>query len=70
MAESEWGPHDWSVLSPTAVHRDKRTTSRVARWTLRWGLCGTGTGGTYVEAQRRAADGQPKVNGGHATGAC
>jgi hypothetical protein len=26
-AESEWGPHDWSVLSPTAAHRGKRTTS-------------------------------------------
>ncbi len=24
----------------------------------------------YVEAQHRAADGQPKVNGGRATGAC
>jgi hypothetical protein len=21
-AESGWGPHDWSVLSPTVVHRD------------------------------------------------
>ncbi len=27
-------------------------------------------GGTYVETQHRAADGQQKVNGGHATGAC
>jgi hypothetical protein len=26
-AESELRPHDWSVLSPTAVHQDKRTTS-------------------------------------------
>ncbi len=36
-AVSGWGPHDWSVLSPTAVHRDKRTTSWLACWTLRWG---------------------------------
>ncbi len=55
-AESGWGPNDWSALSPTAVHRDKRTTSWLACWTLRWGLCGTGRGGTYVEAQHRAAE--------------
>ncbi len=68
-AESEWGPYDWSVLSPMAVHRDKRTTSRHAG-TFVGGLRGTGRGSTYMEAQQRAANGQPKVNGGHATGAC
>jgi hypothetical protein len=69
MAESEWGPHGWSVLSPTAVQRDKRTTSWHAR-PYAGGLHGTGRGSTYVEAQHRAANGQPKVNGGHVTGAC
>jgi hypothetical protein len=69
MAESGWGPHDWSMLSPTAVHRDKRTTSWHAG-PFAGSLCGTGRGSTYVEAQHRAADGQLKVNGGHATGAC
>ncbi len=68
-AESEWGPHDRSVLNPTAVHRDKRTTSWHAG-PFAGGLRGTGRGSTYVEAQHRAANGQPKVNGGHATGAC
>ncbi len=68
-AESGWGPHDWSVMSPTAVHRDKRTTSWHAG-PYAGGLRGTGRGDTYVEAQHRAANGQPKANGGHATGAC
>jgi hypothetical protein len=69
MGASRRGPHDWSVLSPTAVHRDKRTTSWHAG-PFAGGLCGTGRGSTYVEAQHRAANGQPKVNGGHATGVC
>jgi hypothetical protein len=66
---SEWGPHNWSVLSSTAVHRDKRTTSWHAG-PCAGGLRGTGRGSTYVEAQHWAANGQPKVNRGHATGAC
>ncbi len=69
MAKSEWGPHDWSVLSPMAVHQDKRTTSWHAG-PFAEGLRGTGRGSTYMEAQHRAANGQPKANGGHATGAC
>ncbi len=61
-AESGWGPHDWSVLSPMAVHRDKRTTSWHAG-PYAGGLRGTGRGGTYVEAQHRAANGSRKWTG-------
>jgi hypothetical protein len=42
----------------------------IARYTLRWGSAWDCKGSAYVEAQHRAANGQPKVNGGHATGAC
>ncbi len=51
-AESGWGPHDWSVLSPTGVHRDKRTTLWHAG-PFAGGLRGTGRRGTFVEAQHR-----------------
>ncbi len=67
-AESWWGPHDWSVLSPTAVHRDKRTTSWLACWTLHWGP--TWDWERWHVRGGSTPNGQPKVNGGHATGAC
>jgi hypothetical protein len=47
----------------------QRTTSWHAGF-FAGGLGGTGRGSTYVEAQHRAANGQPKVNRGHVTGAC
>ncbi len=53
---------------PTAVHRDGSSL---------YGVIGPVAGGprgwkrsTYVGAQHRAGNGRPKVNGGHATGAC
>ncbi len=49
---------------------EKRTTSWLDAGLYAGGLRGTGRDGTYMEAQHRVADGQPKVNGGHATGAC
>ncbi len=65
-AKSVWGPHDWSVLRPTAVHWDKRT---IHGSTLDSSL------GAYVGLEGEHVRGgstpgrqwQPKVNGGHAT---
>jgi hypothetical protein len=64
-AENGWGPHNWSVLSHTAVHQDRE----ILHGTLDPSL------GAYVgldEGARkwRLNTGQPKVNGGHVTGAC
>ncbi len=65
MAESEWGPHDWSVLAP------RRFTGMaaylIAHWTFCWGSAWDWKGRMYVEAQHRAANGRPKVNWGHTT---
>jgi hypothetical protein len=40
-AESGWGPLEWSVLSPTAVHRDGSSTSLYGG-PIAGGLFGTG----------------------------
>jgi hypothetical protein len=40
------------------------------RWTPRWGPAWDWKGSTYMEAQHWAANGRPKVKGGHMTGAC
>jgi hypothetical protein len=68
-AESGWGPHNWSVLSPTAVHRDRELLHGTLDPSL-GAYVGLDGGSMYLEAQHRAANGQPKVNEGHATGAC
>jgi hypothetical protein len=68
--------------APRAAHLDRRLhctslpqlgahvacQNQPARWTFSWGPAWEGS--MYMEAQHRAAIGQPKVNGGHVTGAC
>ncbi len=69
VAESGWGPHAWDMLAP------RRSTGMAALLTARWFVLLLGARvarkrSTYMGAQHRAGNGQPKVNGGHATGAC
>jgi hypothetical protein len=68
-AVSEWGTKRLERASPTAVHREGSLYC-AARWILGWGPAWACWWDTYMETRHRAADGQPKINGGHATGAC
>jgi hypothetical protein len=54
-AASDWGPPDWSMLSPTAVSPGWQNSFTVC-WTFSWGPMRDGEESTYVEAQHWAAN--------------